>query len=165
MRQVKVKVALGVSHPQPQPLPASLSGFTLIEVIITIVVAAVLATMLYSYFNTAITQSSTPATRMVTALQSQTVMENITADWMASSQNTSYLTSLSINIGPEGSSNGTANYGQYKVIDNHFITWNSSNNDVKTGASNCLKVSVQDSLGETLTEIYAAQNIGSTNCN
>ncbi|MGO9016160.1 MAG: prepilin-type N-terminal cleavage/methylation domain-containing protein [Dissulfurispiraceae bacterium] len=155
-----------MKRPESRVFSQNGSGFTLIEVIITIVVVAVLATMIYSYFSTAITQSSTPVNRLVTALQSQTVMENITADWMDPShpQNTSYLTSLSVNIGPEGSSNHTPAYGQYTVIDNHFITWN-SNNDVQTGASNCLKVTVQDNLGETLTEIYVAQNIGSANCN
>lgn len=135
------------------------AGFTLIEVIITIVIAALLATMLYSYFGTAITGSATPVTRLGAAMAGQSVMENITADYMASY--TSNLTGLQSKIGTEGSSIN-ASYGQGTVVDNHFINW-SAGSDVKVASGNCLKVTVKDGLGETLTQIYTSGSQG-VNC-
>ena len=129
-------------------------GFTLIELIIVLVIVAVLATMLYSYFGTAITGSATPVARLGTALKGQQVMENITADYIANYS--SNLAGLQINIGREGTNRNNA-YGRYTVVDNHFMKWN-GNTDSQVGSSNCLKVTVKDSLGETLTQIYTNGN-------
>ena len=56
-------------------------GFTLIEIIITLTVTAVLATMIYTYFGEAFLQSVTPITRLKSSAAMQRVMENITADY------------------------------------------------------------------------------------
>jgi prepilin-type N-terminal cleavage/methylation domain-containing protein len=55
-------------------------GFTLIEIIVTLTITAVLATMIYTYFGEAFLQSVTPITRLKNAAALQRVMENITAD-------------------------------------------------------------------------------------
>ena len=55
----------------------SKSGFTLIEVIITLIIASILGTILYTYFGTSLTQSSTPIIRLEKTLALQQVMENI----------------------------------------------------------------------------------------
>lgn len=69
-------------------------GFTLIEVIITLVVLAILAAMVASYFGTSIFQSSTPVSRLKAAGKLNAVMEKITADYNNSpatwSPNTAY---------------------------------------------------------------------------
>jgi prepilin-type N-terminal cleavage/methylation domain-containing protein len=57
------------------------SGFTLIEVIITLVVVAIVAAMMTSYFVTSITQSSIPISRLQTASKLQQIMELITAQY------------------------------------------------------------------------------------
>jgi prepilin-type N-terminal cleavage/methylation domain-containing protein len=56
-------------------------GFTLIEIIVTLTITAVLATMIYTYFGEAFLQSVTPITRLKNAAALQRVMENITADY------------------------------------------------------------------------------------
>ncbi len=137
-------------------------GFTLIEVIITIVVVAILASMVYTYFGPAITGSATPVTRLEAAMTAQSAMENVTADYLANYS--SNLQGLQNKLGAEGSALNSS-YGQGTLIDNHFITW-SGGNDVKVpspGISNCLEVTVRDTIGEMLTQIYTSGTQG-TSC-
>lgn len=56
-------------------------AFTLIEIIITLTVIAVLATMIYTYFGKAFSESVTPITRLKNSASLQRVMENIRADY------------------------------------------------------------------------------------
>jgi prepilin-type N-terminal cleavage/methylation domain-containing protein len=56
-------------------------GFTLLEIIITLTVSAVLATMIYMYFGKAFLESVTPITRLKNSAALQRVMENIRADY------------------------------------------------------------------------------------
>jgi len=56
-------------------------GFTLIEIIITLTVTAVLATMIYTYFGKAFSESVTPISRLKNSAALQRVMENIRADY------------------------------------------------------------------------------------
>jgi prepilin-type N-terminal cleavage/methylation domain-containing protein len=55
------------------------SGFTLIEVIITIVIVAVVGAMMVTYFGTSITQSSLPSFRLNAAAKLNDVLEQISA--------------------------------------------------------------------------------------
>jgi prepilin-type N-terminal cleavage/methylation domain-containing protein len=57
------------------------SGFTLIEVIITLVVVAVVAAMMVAYFGTSITQSSLPIARLKATGKLNQIMEKITAEY------------------------------------------------------------------------------------
>ena len=56
-------------------------GFTLIEVIITLVVVAVVAAMIAIYFGTSYTQSSVPISRLMAAGNLNQIMEKITGDY------------------------------------------------------------------------------------
>jgi prepilin-type N-terminal cleavage/methylation domain-containing protein len=56
-------------------------AFTLLEIIITLTVTAVLATMIYIYFGKLFSESVTPITRLRTSASLQRVMENIRADY------------------------------------------------------------------------------------
>jgi prepilin-type N-terminal cleavage/methylation domain-containing protein len=60
------------------------SGFTLIEVIVTLVVLAIVAAMMTSYFGTSITQSSVPISRLKTSARLQETMQIITAQYIKS---------------------------------------------------------------------------------
>jgi len=57
------------------------TGFTLIEVIITIVALAVVAAMMANYFGTSLTQSSIPLTRLNSVNTLNGVIEKITAQY------------------------------------------------------------------------------------
>jgi prepilin-type N-terminal cleavage/methylation domain-containing protein len=59
----------------------SQAGFTLIEFTVTFVIAAIMASMFYTFFRTTITQSSEPIFRLKNASNLQKVMENIIADY------------------------------------------------------------------------------------
>ena len=52
------------------------NGFTLVEVIITIIIAAVVGTMLFSVLGSSMTKSSEPIFRLQTSLALQQVVEN-----------------------------------------------------------------------------------------
>ena len=56
-------------------------GFTLIEVIITIVVVAILAAMMVPYFGTSLLQGGTPIARLKSSMTLNQTMENITAEY------------------------------------------------------------------------------------
>ena len=57
------------------------SGFTLIEVIATLVIVSVLGTVAYVYFGKGFLESVTPVTRLKQTAALHRVMENITADY------------------------------------------------------------------------------------
>ena len=56
-------------------------GFTLLEFIVGLVVASIMAAMLYNYLGTSFIQSSMPISRMQKILNLSEVMENIIADY------------------------------------------------------------------------------------
>ncbi len=56
-------------------------GFTLIEIILTLVIAAVVGAGLVQYLGSSLTKSSVPIQRLRQAYKLQQVMENITADY------------------------------------------------------------------------------------
>lgn len=57
------------------------SGFTLIEFIAALVIGAIAAAMVYSYFNTSLSGSAEPVKRLQEANNLRLVMENIVADY------------------------------------------------------------------------------------
>ncbi len=136
------------------------NGFTLIEVILVLVVAAVLGTMMFQYLGTSFTQSSVPIQRLNQALGLQQVMENITVDYKS---NPSDLIGLQSKIGtttttPNPQDNS---YGQYNVIYNDFILFiasgsNNIDSSDGTGTNNLLKVTIQNDRGEILTALFSS---------
>ncbi len=56
-------------------------GFTLLEIIVTLVISAVLGAMIVQYFGTNIAESPVPVNRLQTASSFEQIMENITADF------------------------------------------------------------------------------------
>lgn len=57
------------------------AGLTLIEFIVALVVASIMAAMVYTYFGSALVQSSFPIARLQQASNLHKVMENIVADY------------------------------------------------------------------------------------
>ena len=56
-------------------------GFTLLEIIATLIIALILGSLVYTYFGSAFTESGTPITRLKSAFELHKAMENITADY------------------------------------------------------------------------------------
>jgi prepilin-type N-terminal cleavage/methylation domain-containing protein len=57
------------------------AGFTLIEIIITMMIVSILGTMIYTFFLKAFSESVTPITRLRASVGLHKVMANITADY------------------------------------------------------------------------------------
>lgn len=131
------------------------SGFTLLEIIVTLTMAAIVGALMYQYSGTILTNSALPLTQIGRALSLQKVMENVFADYK-----TNYSTNLigiQSKIGTEGTSQDNS-YGQYAVVDNHCISFNgtapsfSESGTVDTNCTNdILKVTVKNNLGEKLS--------------
>ena len=136
------------------------NGFTLIELIIVLVIASVVATMMYQFVSTSTIKKSDPIFSLNKSLKLHEVMENITSDYLnALNNNTLNLVSLQGKIG--GIQVHTNNYGTYGVVENKFIKF-VSNAEAAAPAGDpesgkLLKVTIQDSngSGENLTVLYA----------
>jgi prepilin-type N-terminal cleavage/methylation domain-containing protein len=126
-------------------------GFTLLEVVVVIVVAGVLAAMLTAFIGPGIARSVNPIIMVQEQGDLNQVMEKIIEEYkdrIASS--TLHLDTLYTWI--------TANYGSY-VVDNgtpHYILFNASNQEVSCtyGSAGCLglKLSLREG-NQTITGI------------
>lgn len=122
-------------------------GFTLIELIITLVVFAILATMLVTVMGTSVTNSGQPVSRLQQTMTLQQTMENIRANFTAIND----LALLKIAIGSGQQDNA---YGAYEVIDNRYIKFTGYNEAEGVAADGILKVSIKDQeSGLVLTEL------------
>lgn len=102
------------------------SGFTLIEVIITLVVVAMVAAMMVAYFGTSITQSSLPVIRLQSAGKLNQIMEKITADYNSEPATWSPSTMYSVGANTPAVILPTAtNRNGYQYICTAVGTWTS----------------------------------------
>lgn len=134
-------------------------GFSLLEIIAVIAVAAVLGAVLIQVFGESFTGSTEPVDRLKTALKLQETMENITADYENSAKTQAFLdTSLRVNIGPEGTLQNNT-YGQYRVVRNRFIKFvGLLETDIAAGdPRDTLMVTLGNDEGETLTGLFTVQ--------
>ncbi|PKN20637.1 MAG: hypothetical protein CVU71_02300 [Deltaproteobacteria bacterium HGW-Deltaproteobacteria-6] len=139
------------------------TGFTLIEVIITLVVAAIVGTMMFTTLGSSLTKSSDPFFRMQTSLGLQRVMENfVTANEKYYAGDLPGLRAAIAGVSPvpvNGNEGATLtnSFGTYTIVENRFIKF-VSNMEETAGASdpqNLLKVTIKNSNNETLTYIFA----------
>jgi len=136
------------------------SGFTLLEVVVTLIVAAILGTILVSFMGSNITGSATPLLRVQNASTISQVMENITADYNKLNSedvdnNTSIaLSTLNTNIDNGNNSANTHYYGPYAVVYKSYILFNSGNEvPDTTGANRILKVTLRQGE-QTITTLF-----------
>ncbi len=126
----------------------SQQGFTLIELIITLVVFGVLATMLVTVMGTSVTNSSQPLNRLQKTMTLQQTMENIRANFAAVSDIAVLKTAI-------GSGQQNNDYGAYEVIDNKYIKFTGHNETAGVAADGILKVSIKDQdTGLVLTGLF-----------
>lgn len=138
-------------------------GFTLIEVIVTLVVAAILGTMLVTFMETGIAESAKTVVRVKNTYDLGKVMENMTADYkksMASTSDTTPLATFKSSVGAAGSTYN-AYGGSYKVINNGYITFTCTGTSCSASApsdavSSILKVTIADpGSSQTVTALFA----------
>ena len=130
------------------------SGFTLIEIIITLVIAAVVGTGLAQYLGTAFSTSAIPIQHLRQAFELQQVMENITADYENDPTNLYSSVegedTLQTRIGNLVHGNGIEDF-VYIVDTNDF-------GPIEDEGQNVLKVTiVNESGGGRITTLFTSQ--------
>ena len=137
-------------------------GFTLIEVIVTLIVAAILGTMLVTFMGSTLTGSVQPVLRVQQANTTGQVMENITADYNKlnsddiGNSTTVALSTLKGNV--LAGSTDASRYGAiYTIIYNDYVLLNSNGTTPPiadgTGDNRTLRVSIRQG-SQTLTTLF-----------
>ena len=132
------------------------SGFTLLEVIITLTVGALLMAVILPYLGTSLTRSSEPLSNWRNTLFIYRTMENMTADYRnQQANNVLDLAAMQNDIGAEGTDQNN-DYGDYHVLENRFILFDSGNQEVSAGGSqHVLKVTIRPlGFGATFTTLF-----------
>jgi prepilin-type N-terminal cleavage/methylation domain-containing protein len=127
-------------------------GFTLVEVIVVLLIAAVLGTVMVTYMGRSFQLSGVPVTRLDSSGQFRTVMENITADFANPAIFPAPITHAKL-VTLQNRINSNL-YGTYTVVENKFIRFDNANAEQNDSNSVILKVTIQNDLGETLTKIF-----------
>jgi len=130
------------------------NGFTLLEVIITLTVAAIVGTMMYTTLGKTLYGSSEPIFRMQKSFALHQVMENFVTAY--EKYYAGDLDGLKAAIGAEGAAMDNT-FGQYTVVENRFIKFVSNvEQGIATGdPHNLLKVTIKNSNNEILTYIFS----------
>ncbi len=129
-------------------------GFSLIEIIVTIIVASVAFTMIFKYFGSFITDSSAPIRRLNSAMELKQTAELIRENYH---QDTSAdLNSLKNNL-----STNPSLYGQNFTVEyNQFIKFiNQNDTPISVGdPENLLKIKIRhDKTNEAITLLLVRQ--------
>lgn len=130
-------------------------GFTLIEVIVSLVVAGILGTMLVSFMGSKVMSSANPVILMQNGTYLNSIMENMRSDYtyqMAtayanSSSPTTGLSTFISNVGIEGSSQNrysTDTSHSYTVVSNHRVSFTSASpyTEITNTSGTILKVTI-----------------------
>ncbi|MBN2568953.1 MAG: prepilin-type N-terminal cleavage/methylation domain-containing protein [Deltaproteobacteria bacterium] len=127
-------------------------GFTLIEIVVTILVASLLGLTFIQLMGTSMMGSAEPLLRVQNNLEIQGVMEKITAEYK---QDTTPLDTLKTQIGEKDDVVEGGVYGSYTVIYNDYITFDESGNEVQGSGDSILKLTIADVNGEQrLTALF-----------
>jgi prepilin-type N-terminal cleavage/methylation domain-containing protein len=123
---------------------ANRSGFTLVEVIITLLVAVILGSIMMQYLGSAVTRSSTPMKRLVVDTALQTTADSIIGAFRQTAPSDSGAwTDFQKTIGAAGTEQNNG-YGEYRVLFNDFIQFDAAGNEAAdvygTAPENILKV-------------------------
>lgn len=138
-------------------------GFTLVEVIITFVVAAIVAVMVVTVLGTSMTKSSDPLFRMQKTFSLQKIMENFMTAYFEDFEFYHMLPDLKTKIEtstvtPCPTGYKCNSFGNYILDENKFIKFDDNRNEIPTAdtdAAAMLKVTIKNSNNETLTYVFA----------
>ena len=139
------------------------SGFTLLEVIITLTVGALLMAVIIPYLGTSVTKSSEPLANLRNTLLIYQTMENMTADYRNQKAKAeppfdlvAFHNKIS-SLGAEGTDESNDYYGDYHVVENRFILFDGSGQEAAAGGTqqHILKVTIRPlTFGATFTTLF-----------
>lgn len=134
-------------------------GLTILEIIVTIVVAAILGTVLVRVMGTGLTRSSVPITLLQNTYSINQIIEEMTADYEDLYENVNEkeydISTLKTYIENGNVSSNTPYYGPYSVDEIDYIRFDASENQEldPSGDNNILKVSIS-SNNQSLTVLF-----------
>jgi prepilin-type N-terminal cleavage/methylation domain-containing protein len=111
-------------------------GFSLIEIIITLVIGAILGTIMVTYMGAHVTNSTIPLLRVQQSTGLVQVFENITADYnRLNTQDINNSTSIALstlltNISNGNDSSNNTFYGIYTIVYNNYISFDANGNEI-----------------------------------
>ena len=134
---------------------APAAGFTLVEVIITLLVAVILGGIMVQYLGSALTRSSTPVKRLAADAALQSAADNIIGAFRQEAPADSGAWSdFQSGIGAVGTEQNNA-YGRYRVLFNDYIQFDAASNEIAdvhgTAPENILKVVIAGTNDDPLT--------------
>lgn len=137
------------TRPSLEKTAGAQAGFTLLEIIVSMIVASLVGAMLVSITGTAVTQSARLPQRLVSVYGLNQVMDNITADYYSMlSQTNDILPVLKTRI--DGHS---GNYGNYNVTTSWIkYTTDAGGNPIEASgvqSDKILKVVITPQSGDT----------------
>ena len=120
------------------------TGFTLIELIVTIVVAALAMAAVIPFLGDVFLRSHEPGVQLHAALELQTAMENLLAG------HTGSLGDLYNQVGPEGSylSDGV------RLVEKRYVEFTGAAESEAGAETGLLKIRLENSLGESATRLF-----------
>ena len=132
-------------------------GLTILEIIVTIVVAAILGTVLVQVMSTSLTRSSVPITLLQNTYSINQIIEEMTADYEELYENVNEkeydISTLKTYIENGNVSSNTPYYGPYSLDEIGYIEFNASNIQIASADDIILKVTVS-SNNQSLTVLF-----------
>ena len=129
------------------------NGFTLVELIVTIMVAAILGVMFVQIMGTSLTGSVEPIIRTQHMFEINGVMENITRDYNKLMKESAPLTDLQDHVAAGNDDANVPYFGSYTVV-HKYITFESDGSEGSV-EGDILKVTIADIKGEQrLTALF-----------
>lgn len=143
------------------------SGFTILEVVITLIIIGFLGSTLITAGYTALTQTSRNVWMVQRSYSLETVMENINSDYigMINAQNTgsSILDDLMANLNTANYYHSTYSYSVDSMVRFSAFVDGTESGTLVPGSSNAnggiLRVTISDASGITLSELFFDNNI------
>lgn len=133
-------------------------GFTLLEIIVTLTVLAVLGVIVYQFMSSSLVRSAQPFSVLARTFVLREVAENITADYLQNLPRN--VPALEASIGAEGSqhiNNGycpVATDCRYSVDENHYIAFDEHHKEIMATQPKLLKVTIRNDQNETITMVF-----------
>lgn len=118
-------------------------GFTLLEIIVTLIVASILGTTLFQLTNVYLGRSVKPITFVQKFYSLNHIIEHMTSEYkklIESDANPDPLETFKTSVGGEGPQNN--NYGNYTVVKNDYIKFDGNNEISDAVDKRILKVSI-----------------------
>jgi len=138
------------------------AGFTLIEVIITIIVGSIVGVVFFVYMGEQLTHSSDPINIARNEGVAEMWMERILSDYVQEMNAATYTTALAT-IYARNYNAGIYNMPASVTLTRTYVTYDAGGNEVAVGGggtSNNLKVTVR-AAGYALTAILTAERVTS----